>query len=717
MVAGYYAVGYDDLAYGTSNQCDVALRATYFSTMLSTVTQVTSCNNPGTNGIGQFYLFDVQPTSGSGSANIPISLVYTMPNGGSTTHLENVYILGPGDFTIPSLTDTSWSFPRPAAPGPLSWIWAGNFFKNGCGSMRWVDGLLGTGTSGNTQVTEPWEMHELYDYSWNTAGFWPTVTVTTARAFSSPYVYSDFFGSSWTPETSSSSAVTLGANVTGLTAGSGTVSVAPGQTTITFSTSQSGLTGLAFVGEGEATGTYNNLIIGGSGVTWTLTFPFKGPANTAATWSTLQSTLALSAVPQAGDAPFYGIMLQIDSEYMRCVGFNGTTVNVVRAQTWNQTPSVPAAHSSGATITCGNRLAISGLPWPSSNNSQWVEFVTATPHNLKSCLQIGQNSGTLPTMTCTDGTVLSSWPGSDNCFAWPTGQYTFAENFGVGTSTIGPVTLGPSTAYPSAPTYYTLSGVTIQNPSPNSGLPHEAVAIATAAIPECDLYINMPANASDSYCYNAAVKVANNFPAGRRVYVELDDEPWNFGAPIYYQKFAYNNFLGYGDPNAWYAVRTGQIRSVWQAAFGSGINGHVASEIYMGVGVWTVYPANQPMIPSLIDHNVIADAYFVAPYISPTSTTQSTPISTASWNAANSTQMADMFIHDVYYNTANTTSFIGPQDGSIAGTHWNAITTYNAWLDANHPGTRHMVLVGYEGDYNIGARTRAPRAALASTRV
>ena len=697
VVAGYYAVGYDDLAYGTSNQCNITLAATYFSTMSSTVTQVTSCNNPGTNGIGQFYLFDVQPISGSGTANISFSLVYTMPNGGTATQLQNVYVLGPGDFTVPSLTNTSWSFPRPAPPGPLSWIWTENFFKNGCGSMRWVDGLLGQGTSGNTQVTEPWEMHELYDYSWDVQQFWPAVTVTTARAFSSGYIYSDFFGSSWSPQTSSSVAVTLGANMTGLTAGSGTVSVAPGQTTITFSTSQSGLTGLAFIGEGEATGTYNNLITGGSGTTWTLAFPFKGPANAAATWSTLQSTLTLSAVPQAGDAPFYGIMLQIDSEYMRCVGYSGTTVNVVRAQVWNQTPSVAAAHSSGATITCGNRLAMSGLPLSYTPNCQWVEMVTSTPHNLKSCLQIGQNSGTIPTMTCTDGTVLNSWPGSDICFVWPTGQYTFLIDFGAQGSSSA-VTLGPSTAYPSAPTSYTLSGVTIQNPAPNAGVPHEAVAIATGAIPGCDLYINMPANASDSYCYNAAIKVLNNFPAGRRVYVELDDEPWNFGAPIYYQKNWYNEFLGYSDVNGWYAVRAGQIRSVWKTVFGSR-----SSEIYMGVGVWTVYAANQPMIPSLTEHNVIVDAYFIAPYISPTASTQATPISTASWNAANITQMADLFIHDVWHNPLNTTGFVGPQDGSVAGTHWNAIATYNAWLDANHPGTRHMVLVGYEGDYSIGA--------------
>ena len=148
--------------------------------------------------------------------------------------------------------------------------------------------------------------------------------------------------------------------MTGLVSGSGTVSVVAGSSTVTFSTSQSGLTGLAFVGSGDVSGTYNNLITGGSGTTWTLSFGFNGPTNTAATWSTLQSTLTLSGAPQTGDAPFYGVMLQIDSEYMRCVGISGTTVNVVRASAFNQVLSTPASHSSGASITCYNRLSISG---------------------------------------------------------------------------------------------------------------------------------------------------------------------------------------------------------------------------------------------------------------------------------------------------------------------------------------------------------------------
>ena len=700
---GYYAVGYDDLAYETSNQCNVTLVATYNSPMLSTVTQITTCNNPGTDGVGQFYLFNVQGVSGSGTANIPISLQFYMPNGGNAPDIFNLYILGPGDFTVPSLTNTSWTFPRPAPPGPLSNQWISNLIPNGCGRIRWCDCQLGAGSAGNCNMTEPWEMHELYDFSWNNGnyGFTNTVTVTTARALSSSYIYADAFGSSWAPETSSSAPVKLGASITGLVAGSGTVSVATGSFSITFSTSQTGLTGLAFVASGDATGTYNNLITGGGGTSWTLSSPFKGPTNTAATWSSIQSTITLSAMPQAGDAPFYGIMLQIDSEYLRCVGISGTTVRVVRAQAFNQVLSTPAAHSSGASITCYNRFKVN---WPTGlpAASPWAEFVCATPHNLKAGLQIGQASGSLPTITCTDGTVLNGWPGSDGCFVWPTGQYTFALWFNQNTISGTTVTVGPSTAYPTAPTSYTLSGVTIQSYLPLPGIPHEAAAIATGASAGSNMHMNMPLNCSDSYCYNAAIKLLNNFPAGRRVYVELSDEPWNWGSPIFYQVNAFNQFLGYNEENAWYAVRCGQIRNIFRTVFGSGVNGHSADEIYQVVNVWFVYAGNQPMIPVLEQYDVIIDSYDVAPYIGPTAGSQANPVNTATWNAANPTQMADLFIHDVWYNPQNTTSFVGPTNGSVPGTHWALINGYNAWLDANHPGTRHCVLCAYECGYSTG---------------
>ena len=705
VMPGYYAVGYDDLAYGTSNQCDITLVSTYTSTPESVVTQITACNNNGSPpGIGRFYLFNVQPVSSPVTANLPIQLNLLMPNGGNAPNFANFYVLGPGDFTVPSLT-TEWTsgFPLDTAPGLLSQQWLSNLFGNGCGCMRWGDPMTGGGTAGSCNTCEPWEMHQLYDFSWAANPVSYTVTLTTARALSSNYIYADQFGSSWTPETSSSVPITLGANITGLVPGSGTVSVTTGSSNIIFSTSQSGLTGLAFVCSGDATGCYNTLITGNSsGNTWTLSLPYKGPTNSAETWSTLQSTLTLSGTPQTGDVPFYGITLKIDSEYMFCTGSSGTTVNVVRASAFNQVLSTLAVHSSGASITCYNRYTLSGLPL-SQPNSQWVEFVSAAPHGFKAGQLFEYVNGSVPTMTCTDGTVIPSgnWPGSDGAAVWPTGPLTFAMIFGNSNATS--VTLGPSTAYPSAPTSYSLSDFTINYGVSPPGYPHEAAAIATGAIPGSNIWINLPLLCSDNFCYNAAIKLANNFPSGRKVYIELSDEPWNWGSTIFYQVGRFDQFLGYSEQNAWYAIRSGQIRTIFRTVFGFGINGHVANEIYQVANVWMVYAANQPMLSVAQQYNVIIDAYAVAPYISVTETTQSIPINVAAWGTANITQMADMFIHDVWYNPQNTTEYVGPTNGSVSGTHWAYIAGYNEWLATNYPEERPCILVGYEAGYGNGA--------------
>ena len=128
------------------------------------------------------------------------------------------------------------------------------------------------------------------------------------------------------------------------------------------------------------------------------------------------------------------------------------------------------------------------------------------------------------------------------------------------------------------------------------GVPHEAVAIATGAIPGCDLYINMPANASDSYCYNAAIKVLNNFPAGRRVYVELMTSRGISVPRSIIRRIGTMNFL------ATAMLMDGTLCVLGRSeAYGElcSAGSRSCDEIYMGVGVWTVYAANQPMIPSL----------------------------------------------------------------------------------------------------------------------
>ena len=108
--------------------------------------------------------------------------------------------------------------------------------------------------------------------------------------------------------------------MTGLVPGSGTVSVATGSTNVTFSTSQSGLTGLAFVWRRRCYRYLQQLDYWRQWYNVDIDFAFQWANEHCRHMEHIQSTLTLSATPQAGDAPFYGVMLQIDSEYMRCVG-------------------------------------------------------------------------------------------------------------------------------------------------------------------------------------------------------------------------------------------------------------------------------------------------------------------------------------------------------------------------------------------------------------
>ena len=62
--------------------------------------------------------------------------------------------------------------------------------------------------------------------------------------------------------------------------------------------------------------------------------------------------------------------------------------------------------------------------------------------------------------------------------------------------------------------------------------------------------------------------------AGRRVYVELSDEPWNFWpSGAYFTAIVLSaQTSGGGNPYYYVIVRTGQIRTIFRTAFGSRAN-------------------------------------------------------------------------------------------------------------------------------------------------
>src|SRR5208337_4356236 len=102
-VPGYYAIGVDDNGY-SGNPTTFTLYSP--NTAQSTVTQIHSCDNVGTNGIGQFYLFQLQAASGSTSANIPIGL--QIANTSLAPTFSNLVILYGGQYSGDPNGDFTW---------------------------------------------------------------------------------------------------------------------------------------------------------------------------------------------------------------------------------------------------------------------------------------------------------------------------------------------------------------------------------------------------------------------------------------------------------------------------------------------------------------------------------------------------------------------------------------------------------------------------------
>ena len=392
------------------------------------------------------------------------------------------------------------------------------------------------------------------------------------------------------------------------------------------------------------------------------------------------TSLSINAGGDTYAVPIAGLLLSMPSgELCRIRSVSGTsspyTVTVERGSSG----TIPAVQSAG-TISCLNRISITSL---AQLGTQVFEVVTQAKHNLKSGIfSTFGGTGTYPTMYFTNG---SSYNASNSGYAvMVTGPTTYVVN------TRGPVgTIGPSTAYPAAPTSYALSPPSAYNCTitmPSSGFPPEVPAIVTGSFDRCNLQVNIPCNASDSYCYNVATRILNNFPAGRKVYVELGDEFWNGGQSEIYFAQVIQKLCGYSDIYKWVVIRTGQIRTIFRTVFGAR-----ASEIKAVFGGWFNDPSTGADALNLaIANGVTIDAYGVAPYIDP----ENNAASIAAWNnSATIQQMIDLWIHDLYYNKNGYSAFVASHQANIA--------SYNAATGGS------CVLYGYEGGYETGVPSGA----------
>ncbi len=378
-------------------------------------------------------------------------------------------------------------------------------------------------------------------------------------------------------------------------------------------------------------------------------------------------TITLSAIPTD---LFAGILLQIGpTEKLRVKSISGNTAVVERGSSG----TTPVTHAAGEPITAMNRWAWTSLSNLGGVNTQVVEFVTQNPHGLKSGLQIAPG-GSFPQFTTTDGTSFNITGGSQP--VWVTGPNSFFQlwyNTSTSTTTLTQTyTLNPATNT----TYFAM---------PDIGFPPEFTAMVTGSVGGCNLHRNIPLIATDSYVYAMANKDLANFPAGRKIYLELSDEPWNFAQIQYGQITLISRFAGYSSPYAWYVIRTGQIRAIYRNVFGSR-----AGEIQALINCQYSAPGNAQMqLAQAQANSVTIDALGLAPYIDP----DNSAASVAAWNSADIQQAIDLWIHDLYYNTQGFQAFMAGNASTLAAYNAAMGTSAGFW--------------GYEGGFETGVPAAA----------
>ncbi len=277
-----------------------------------------------------------------------------------------------------------------------------------------------------------------------------------------------------------------------------------------------------------------------------------------------------------------------------------------------------------------------------SNGSQgsWtvVECVTSTPHNLKTGQSLGVIAGTYSfTMSNGSGATIAGVT-LKNFQGYPV-FVTAPDKFALYTFQ-GAVT-GVATGIPGLINNaigQTTVGYTVTMTIPVLGtIPPEAHAQIAAALPGAGVHVNIPIALTDAASAAMAVKYRDNFPRGRKVFVEFGLEQWNFP----------NNWIyvqGTGSLGLWgtvaktgrmagSAIRTGQHHQIWIAIFNQpDINGNTnrGNEIVCCYGSqYTNSSITDSMVTALNTYNSGSppaqfrmDRLMIAPY-------QSIPASTS----------------------------------------------------------------------------------------
>jgi hypothetical protein len=270
----------------------------------------------------------------------------------------------------------------------------------------------------------------------------------------------------------------------------------------------------------------------------------------------------------AATAPLMaGLEIQIDSEIMRIIAVSGTSVTVCRGSNG----TTPATHAAGTVTVFGRKPITSVVNSDGSATDCLVwQLTTQTPHGITSGNAFNMAGWTGPAgsggnLTWSDGTTTN--PSQLVRANWITGPNTVFTTVGLFSDGRRPVLTSTQALDPST---------NFSNMLYPASIPYEVIANASGRFSHASVHVNVPMDASDDMVYHIARLFLAGFPAGRKVYVEYMNEPWNWA----FSGFGYLVTIGAaicpdwpvmynGQVNmlAYYVYRAAQIHAIFRSVF------------------------------------------------------------------------------------------------------------------------------------------------------
>jgi hypothetical protein len=365
-----------------------------------------------------------------------------------------------------------------------------------------------------------------------------------------------------------------------------------------------------------------------------------------------------------------GLEIQIDSEICRIVRPGSDANHWVMYRGSNLT--TPATHTAGP-VTVFGRIAITAVINADGtlSNNLVLGTTTNTPHLITTGNGFGSSVVGFPIVTFTTGEVWN--------------QFLSVANFVTGPKTLFSIyhSTSPSGGKPNQVYNTTPANTYAQYQWPASAsIPHEAQALLTSRFSNANYWCNLWYDASDDLVYQIANRVLANLATGRKVYVEVANEPWNSAFSSYFYGAQMGGLILPDHQTLYYAHTAFRHFDIFRSVFGNaGRGSDVVGVLNCQLGgadasaylTWAQARGEQ------------VDAVAVAPYID----TESTSLNGSYINTIDDEQLVDMWLHDLWYNPRTYTSYVQTVKNAISA--YNQATGHNCFLTAYECGVEYPV--------------------------